>query len=123
MAARKPRLGTMRGYPDGAWQGGYAVLWREPGGVVCSGELELRPEALVLAGRCRDGRACEHEIAYRDVSSTRIGRAARERIDGRSTLILEALGLTLHITSPVGLGMIHEMAERLDARMARSAPV
>jgi hypothetical protein len=98
----------------------YAVLWREPDGVVCSGALQLGPERLRLGGNCRDGRSREHEIAYGDVTSTRIGRAPGERIDGRSTLILEAGGATLLITSAVGLGMIHEMAERLEGLTARS---
>lgn len=109
----------MRDYLNGAGRTSYAVVWREPAGSVCSGELELGPETLRLEGTCRTGRYCLHEIAYSDVTSVRVGRALRERIDGRSTLILEARGALLYVTTTVGLGMIHEMAERLQALMSR----
>jgi hypothetical protein len=72
---------------------------------------------------CRDGSVSEYDISYRDISTARIGRLPRERIDGRSTLILETGQLRLHITSAVGLGMIHEMVERIEALMARSTAV
>lgn len=110
----------MRGYPDGARRPSYAVLWRRPDGVICSGELQLQPDALRLEGTCRDGSVCEYEIVYTDISSVRIGRLPRERIDGRSTLILEAGELRLQITSTIGLGMIHEIAEGLETLIASS---
>jgi hypothetical protein len=94
----------------------YAVLWREPGGQVCSGELELGERALQLEGTCRDGAASTREIPYGTIAGVRVGRAARERIDGRAALVVELpRDQLLLFTSPVGLGMIHEMADRLDA--------
>jgi hypothetical protein len=114
-------MDDMLDYPE-VGRAGYAVLWREADGVVCSGQLEFRPEALVLAGSCRDGDTHEHEIAYRDVTRTKVGRAVRERIDGRPTLIIETASATLHVTSTVGLGIIHEMAERLEDLTTGSAP-
>ena len=94
----------------------YAVLWREEDGSVCSGELELGEEALRLDGTCRFRASCTHEVRYRRISRVRIGRAVRERIDGRAALVIE-LGREqkLLVTSTVGLGMIHEIAERLNA--------
>ena len=93
----------------------YAAIWREQGGQVCSGELELGEEMLRLDGTCRDGRACTLEIPYRTIAGGRVGRAAGERIDGRTALVVELpLEQTLLVTSPVGLGIIHEMLDRLD---------
>ncbi len=117
---RGATIRAMRDYPDGTRRPSYAVLWRRPDGVICSGELQLRNDALRLAGICRDGSDCEYDLAYRDISTVRIGRLPRERIDGRSTLILETGGLRLQITGTVGLGVIHEMAEEIEALMARS---
>jgi hypothetical protein len=94
----------------------YAVLWRQPGGEVCSGELELGEQALRLEGTCRDGTICTRDIVYQTIAGVRVGRAARERIDSRAALVVELpRGQILLLTSPVGLGMIHEMADRLDA--------
>ena len=97
----------------------YAALWRKQGGQICSGELELGDESLRLDGTRRDGRPSTCEIPYRTIAGVHLGRAATERIDGRTALVVELPhGQTLLITSPVGLGMIHEMADRLDARLS-----
>ena len=94
----------------------YAVLWRELGGQLCSGELEFRDDVLRLDGTRRDGEVCTLEIPYRVIRGARVGRAARERIDGRAALLVELPDeRTVLVTSPVGLGMIHEVVDRLDA--------
>jgi hypothetical protein len=112
----------VRNDASGARPASYAVVWREPDGTVCSGELELGRHRLRLEGISRNGRPRSHEIRYADLASARIGRAVRERIDGRSTLVLEAGELRLNVASAVGVGMIHEMAERLQALMSHGVP-
>lgn len=98
------------------------MLWRHPGGQVCSGELTFGPGALRLEGIDRVGRPNSIELAYTEVSGVRVGRTARERIDGRSSLTVESGDSILLVTSTVGLGMIHEMAERL-SEFVRPTPV
>jgi hypothetical protein len=111
-----PVLDDMAMHPHDFRPSSYAVLWREPGGQVCSGELELGEYALRLEGTCRDGTVSTREIPYGAIAGVRVGRAARDRIDGRAALVVElSRDQMLLFTSPVGLGMIHEMADRLDA--------
>lgn len=97
----------------------YAVLWRWADGPLCAGELELNEHFLRLEGGYRDGRQVSLGIAYEDVEKAFIGRAVRDRIDARPTLIVDVRGEPrLLVTSAVGLGMIHEMAERLGTHIA-----
>ncbi|MCC6223649.1 MAG: hypothetical protein IT201_09200 [Thermoleophilia bacterium] len=107
---------------DGRRGPSYAVLWRRPGGQICSGELTLGETALRLDGIGRSGEPAEVELPYAAISGVHVGRTARERIDGRSSLAVVSGDSTLLVTSTVGLGMIHEMAERL-SELVRPAPV
>lgn len=107
---------------EGRREPSYAVLWRRPGGQICSGELTFGPAALRLEGICRTGEPVEVELPYDTVSGVHVGRTARERIDGRPSLAVDSGDSTLLVTSTVGLGMIHEMAARL-SELVRSAPV
>jgi hypothetical protein len=92
----------------------YAVLWRTGENEICSGALVIEDRTLRLEGTDRQGRFCSVEIAADAVQSVRIGRAAADRIDGRTALVLRLLpNRTLLVASAVGLGMIHEMADRL----------
>lgn len=111
----------MRGSWDTHRGTSYAVLWRHPGGQVCSGELTFGPGALRLEGIDRIGEPSSIELSYADVSGVRVARTTRERIDGRSSLAVESDSSTLLVTSTVGLGMIHEMAERL-SELVRPTP-
>jgi hypothetical protein len=108
--------------PSGYVPTSYAVLWRTADQPPCAGELELDDRRLRLEGRCRDGGQTSLEIPYEEIESAFVGRGARERIDGRPTLIVESHGAPrLLVTSAVGLGIIHEMVERLGARIAHEA--
>ena len=94
----------------------YAVCWREAGGEFCAGELGLTDHLLRLDGKDQRGKPRILEIPYREVAGTRIGRQREERLDGRPTLVVELrTGRTLLIMSAVGLGIIHEVGDRLDA--------
>ncbi len=103
-------------YGGGARSGSYAVLWCKTGGGVCSGELALVGDALRLEGMDRQGEPCSVKIPYREVRGVRIGRAPTDRLDGRAALVIRlAAEQRLLVASAVGLGMIHEMADRLAA--------
>ena len=92
----------------------YAVLWQETGGEPCSGELELGESCLRLEGSRRAGNSMRSEIPYDEIAGLRVGRAAGDRLDGRSTLILDRRGsASLLVTSTTGLGMNREIEERL----------
>ena len=92
----------------------YAVSWRDAEGRVTGGELELGADRLRLEGADRDGTPVAREIPYGEITSVRIGRSGTERIDGRSTVVIEPRrGLALVVTSAVGFGTVQEIAERL----------
>jgi hypothetical protein len=87
----------------------YGVVWREGGGQVVAGKLELLPRGLRFEGR--EG-TCE--IPYGQLAGVRIGRSNGERLDGRPTVILERRGADLVTISTVAQSnLIGEIAERL----------
>lgn len=92
----------------------YAVIWRVGDGCVCAGRLALTREGFLLAGADRTGTASSETIDSADISSIRIGRARDERIDGRVSLVVERTdGEQLVVASALGVGLIHEIADRL----------
>ncbi len=92
----------------------YAVLWRDREGEVCSGALMIVDGTMRLEGANRQGQPCSVELAPDAVQDMRIGRAMADRIDGRTALVLRLRpDHKLLVASAVGLGMIHEMADRL----------
>ncbi|MEZ5102697.1 MAG: hypothetical protein R3C15_23455 [Thermoleophilia bacterium] len=100
----------------------YAVLWREPGGPSYTGRLGVGCSELELDGRTRSGDSAHAVIGYGDLSSTAIGHAAPERIDGRPALVLSLQsGRRLLVASIAGAGVLIELADTL-ARL-RSAAV
>ncbi len=92
----------------------YAVLWRDPEGDICLGSLMITANTLRLEGADPQGRLRSVELAADTVDAIRISRAGADRIDRRPALVLRlSPDRTLFVTSAVGLGMIHEMADRL----------
>ncbi len=99
--------------------GGYAVLWREADPQVFAGELEFEDERLRLQGASRLGIPETFELAYGEIASVHFGRAHDERIDGRSSLVIEPRsGERVLVTSATGLGLTHEIADRLGRMLA-----
>jgi len=81
---------------------------------LATGTLELLPRALRLEGLA-DSRPTAREIAYEGLVGVRIGGAA-DRIDGRSTVILERrTGLPITIATVPQPSLVGEIAERLTA--------
>ena len=68
----------------------YAVLWQEVVDTSCSGRLELGRDRLRLEGMRRPGGGPKAtELLYEEITCVRIGRTAGERLDGRSSVVVE----------------------------------
>ena len=98
----------------------YAVLWQEVVDTSCSGRLELGRDRLRLEGMRRPGGGPKAtELLYEEITCVRIGRTAGERLDGRSSVVVETeRGRALLMTSTTGLGMNREIEERLGTLVA-----
>jgi hypothetical protein len=91
----------------------YGVVWREGEHPLARGKLELLPRALRLDGMSGSAPVVR-ELPYDSLSEIRIGRSARDRIDGRPSLVVEPrTGETLSIASVAQAGVLAEIAERL----------
>ena len=94
-----------------------AVVWQdgelEPPAV---GRLEVLPDRLHLEG-ARRGQAISEDVPLAEIKRSHVGRADRERIGGRQTLVLECLDRhgALLISSIFGIGTLVELVERLGA--------
>jgi hypothetical protein len=92
----------------------YAVIWRDASGPVCAGQLELLRHGFQLEGADRSGADSVEVVDADEICSIRIGRTPQDRVDGRSTLIVERSdGDCLMIASAIGIGMIHEIADQV----------
>jgi hypothetical protein len=112
-------VGVPSTFRNGTIPPSYAVLFREQGGAVFAGELGLAREYLRLEGAGRAGARTEEVLPYRQIAGVQFGRSPHERIDGRSTLVIELRGGTrVQVTSAFGLGANHEIAERLAGLIA-----
>jgi hypothetical protein len=90
----------------------YAVLWRTGRGPIYAGQLELRRQGFQLEGADWFGDDSVEVVDAAEIASVRIGRAGDERVEGRSTVIVErSSGDSLHIASAIGVVMIHELAD------------
>ena len=98
----------------------YAALWRYGTGPVCAGQLVMTPTGLYLDGADRSGTTRDAKAGVEEIRSIRIGRTSAERIDGRSSLIVELSGGdSLVISSASGLGLTREIAEQV-SRLANA---
>ena len=92
----------------------YAAIWRYELGPVCAGQLVITPTGLYLDGADRSGRTRSANARIDEISSLRIGRTPAERIDGRSSVIVDLSGGDrLLISSASGLGQTREIADRV----------
>jgi hypothetical protein len=90
-------------------QKSYGVVWQEGDAPAMAGKLELGPQALRL-----EGRDLAQEISYDRVTGVHVGRSARERLNGRPSVVLERDGATpLTITTVAQSSLVGELAARL----------
>jgi hypothetical protein len=97
----------------------YGVVWQQNNRPPLAGKLELDPFRLHLEGSdCSELAVCT--LSFRDLIGVRVGRENCDRLDGRSTLLLErSNGDTLRIAS-LQAGIVCEIAERLAGLETRS---
>src|SRR5215831_20192531 len=93
----------------------YGVLWRNGGQPPMIGTLEFRSRRLRLEPS-GEPRAPALDVAYEDLSGVRVATDPDDRIDGRSTLILERRSAKpVHLASAAQPVVVAEIAERLAA--------
>jgi hypothetical protein len=91
----------------------YGVIWRENGGALGRGKLELLARSLRLDG-ITASRSIVREVPYDELAGVRVGRAKADRLAGRPTVVLqERSGGTIFVASVSEPGVIGELAERL----------
>jgi hypothetical protein len=91
----------------------YGVVWREDGGPLGRGKLELLAGSLRLDGIAAS-RSTVREVPYDQLAGVRVGRAKGDRIAGRPTVVLQQRsGGTIFVASVSEPGAIGELAERL----------
>jgi len=103
----------------------FAVLWSEPRQPVRAGKLELESTGIRLEGSLGTRGARQvHRVFYEDIEAVHVGRDRRERLSGRPALVLDlAVGGPLRIGSVQGIGVLHELAERLGRLTATALAV
>lgn len=92
----------------------YAVVYREQGGPATAGALVVTEERLVLEGGTGD-RRCTLSIPFAELTEIHIGRAAAERLNGYSVLVLERRQARSVHVAPFGAGLLHELADLVAA--------
>jgi hypothetical protein len=93
----------------------YAVVWRDGDAPIASGRLEFHARSITLAG-ASNGRPVDREVGFAEVSSVRVGRARKDRLDGKPTLVLEREGRDDLRVAPLSApGILAELAHRLAA--------
>lgn len=91
----------------------YAVTWQESDDALHSGKLELRASGLSLEGSGNGSGVATLLVPYGEVLRMRVA-PSHERLDGRSTLVLDRRGKgLLRIASVAQPGIISEVAEQL----------
>ncbi len=92
----------------------YAVVWRENGGQLRVGKLELGPASVSVEGSSRDGTAAQRTISYADVAEVRIARDGAEQINGRPAVVVRrADGQELSLGTLEGPGVVGELADAI----------
>jgi hypothetical protein len=92
----------------------YAVVWREDGGPLRVGKLELGPASVSLQGSNPDGTPARRTISYADVADVRIARSPLEQINGRPVVIVrQPDGPELSIGTLEGPGVVVELGDAL----------
>lgn len=92
----------------------YAVIWQEPGFPPYAGKLVVGRRRLSLEGSATGARQSLRRLLYEEIARVRMGRAPEERLEGRSTVVLERRqGAPLRIATVHGVGVTNEVAERI----------
>jgi hypothetical protein len=100
----------MRARRTGTRPRDYAVVWRDGGGPIASGRLEVADDELVLHG----GDAGELRIPLGDLASVEVGRGPQERINGEKSVVLERHSCERVLIGALGgIGFVGELTDLL----------
>ena len=110
------------GAPTGSSVVRYPVVFQDADQTPTAGRLEVIEGRLLLSGR-RCGKLVELELTSAELSEVRIGRAARERLDGYATIVLLRSSQAPVLVAPLGSTLVHEIADLLAAFSAKPMEV
>lgn len=91
----------------------FAVVFRD-GSDQVAGALLVEQDRLILSGRGSGG-SLELEIPMDSLAEVRVGRRPDERLNGYSTLVLERKALPAVMVAPLGVAVLHEIADLLNS--------
>ncbi len=101
---------------------GYAVVWREAGGPVLAGRLELGVDGLRLKGSGPRGLLAQRRLEYAGLAEIRIGREPVERLNGLTSLILDRQGAPpIFVAALESPGTVFELGDVLAELAAERA--
>ena len=93
-----------------------AVLWREEGGPIYTGRVELGRHELTLKGSSHGRHSSSKTIRYEDLAGLSLTHAHAECLYGRQTLVLELReGGAVDVASLNGVELLREMRDRISA--------
>jgi len=98
----------------------YAAVFRAGADPPTAGRLVVDDERLLLIGRHGEDRV-ELSILYAEVREVRIGRSPEERLNGCPALMLERRNGPPVQIEPLGVGLLHELADLLAVLVAEHA--
>jgi len=100
----------------------YAVVWRENEGSNYSGRLELQASGIVLSGSNAGLQRAVWALDFDDLIALHLERRVVARQMTQPTLVLVTRsGDRIEIASLEGLGVLHEVAERVESARGKAA--
>ena len=97
----------------------YGIVWREGSEPTATGKLELLPGRLRLDGLA-GSQPVTHELDYEGIGSIRVGRDSADRLDRRSTIVIERRsGAPFTIAAVEQPGIVGEIVARLAGLLCR----
>lgn len=90
----------------------YPVIFREQHDAPVPGSLTLLQGGVLLSGGSRE-RSAELNIAFSDIRHVHVGRKPDERLNGSPTLVIERDQQPPVLVAPIGVGLLHEIADLL----------
>ncbi len=94
----------------------YAVVWRENDGEAYAGELSLDQDSVVLSGAAAGARESLRRLRYDSLTDARL-----ERRKGPLLVLVGPTGNRVEVASLEGVGVLHELAERILAGLGKPA--
>jgi hypothetical protein len=100
----------------------YAIVFAVQGDEVVAGSLRLTETGVLLSGG-NGGRRSDLELGFDEIVDVRVGRVPAERLNGRSTLVLDRRGNRPVLVMPLGPGFLCEITEVLKELAAKASAI